>query len=121
MSQRVAILGASNKQDRYSYKAFKMLQEYGHKPYPIHPSLDKVEDSQVYKSLSDIPDEIDTLTMYVGPQLSRTMADEIIALKPRRVIFNPGSENSELAKNLQYKGIETFEACTLVLLRTGQF
>ena len=95
--------------------AFKMLQEYGHQVFPVHPSLEKVENKSVYKKLGDIKDSIDTLTMYVGPQISDPMAEEIIALHPKRVIFNPGSENLTLEKKLKDHGIQTLQACTLVM------
>lgn len=121
MSQTVAILGASNKTDRYSYKAFRMLLEYGHRPVPVAPQLGQLEGTPAFDQLSKIPVAVDTLTMYVGPQRSTGMADEILKLNPRRVIFNPGSENPELAQKLTQSGIHTIEACTLVLLRTGQF
>lgn len=121
-AEKVAILGASNKPERYSYKAFKMLQEYGHTPLPVHPSLEKVEDVSVYHQLSDLKNEgIDTLTLYVNPKILETYVDQIIALKPRRVIFNPGTESPVIEQRLQAAGIEPLEACTLVLLRTHQF
>ncbi len=119
--QTVAILGASDNPERYAYKAFKMLQEYGHKPLPVNPTLKELEGTAVVAKLGDIRTPIDTLTMYVGPKISSQLQSEIIALKPKRVIFNPGSENPELEKALQKVGIGVEEACTLVLLRTGQF
>jgi predicted CoA-binding protein len=121
MNEKVAILGASDNPERYAYKAFKMLREYGHQTYPVHPSLEKVEEQSVYKKLADIKEPIDTLTMYVGPKISSPLLPEIISLKPKRVIFNPGSENLELKKALEKNNINAIEACTLVLLRTGQF
>lgn len=121
MGMKVAILGASKNPERYSNKAFHMLREYGHTPVPVHPMLDDIEGVPVAKSLGNISEPIDTLTMYVGPDRSKGMADEILKLKPRRVIFNPGSENPPLEKNLRDAGIEVVEACTLVLLRTRQF
>lgn len=121
MAETVAILGASQKPERYAYKAFHMLQEYGHKPLPVTPKFASLEGVAAYARLSDIKVPVDTLTMYVGPAVSSQLVDEIVNLKPKRVIFNPGSENPELAKRLQAEGIAFEEACTLVLLRTGQF
>jgi predicted CoA-binding protein len=72
------------------------------------------------KSLKDLSG-IDTLTLYVNEGISSSLKKEIIDLKPKRVIFNPGSENIELMKSLVEAGILTEEACTLVLVRTGQF
>ena len=120
----VAVLGASSDTTRYSYKAIQMLKEYGHLPVPIHPRETEVLG---YKVLPDIKElvkqgrKIDTLTMYVNPALSTKYQQDIIDLKPKRVIFNPGSENPGLEKVLTDNGILVEEACTLVLLRTGQF
>ena len=121
MKQKVAILGASDDPDRYSFKAFEMLKEYGHTPLPISPKLTELEGVSVVKNLSDIKTSVDTLTMYVNPKISSGLKEEILKLKPRRVIFNPGSENSDLEKSLEAAGIHVVEACTLVLLRTNQF
>jgi len=121
MKQKVAILGASQKTERYSYKALHMLLDHGHNVYPVHPVLKDIEGHPVYPSLSAIPDKIDTLTLYVGPRWIDPMIDEILALKPGRVILNPGTESPPLQAALVKVGIPYLEACTLVLLRTGQF
>jgi hypothetical protein len=121
MGQKVAILGASEKPDRYAYKAFQMLKEYGHVPVPVSPNLKSLESMPVVSSLKEISEPIDTLTMYVGPAISTRLQNEILSLKPKRVIFNPGSENPSLERELEKSGIQVMEACTLVLLRTNQF
>ncbi len=118
--ENVAVLGASDKPDRYSYKAFKMLLENKHMVSLVSPRLKEVEGHKVVSSLKELTN-IDTLTLYVNKSISSSLSEEIIELKPKRVIFNPGSENEELSIELNKKGIETEEACTLVLLRTGQF
>lgn len=118
---RVAILGASDRKDRYAYMAFRMLQEYGHEPIPVNPQLKEVEGVPVRARLGDIEESVDTLTMYVGAPISAKLAPEILALKPKRVIFNPGSENPELEARLNEQGMAVERACTLVLLRTKQF
>lgn len=120
-SQTVAILGATDKTDRYAYLAFKKLQAHGHKPLPVSPKLQELEGVPVVAKLADLQQPIDTLTMYVGPSLSSQLAPEILALKPGRVIFNPGSENPALKEQLAGAGIPSEEACTLVLLSTDQF
>jgi predicted CoA-binding protein len=116
-----AILGASDKPDRYSHRAFTMLQEHGHCVIPVHPSLTEIEGVPVVSSLEKITEPVDTLTLYLRPELSEPLAGEMIALGPRRVIFNPGTESDSLAEKLRSAGIETENACTLVLLQTGQF
>lgn len=121
MKEKVAILGASAKPDRYSYKAFKMLQEYQHHPLPVHPSVPEVDGKKVFPSLSAIGEPIDTITLYVNPKILAEYVEEIIRLKPKRVIFNPGTEDIEIENKFEKAGIHTLEACTLVLLRTNQF
>lgn len=118
---RVAVLGASPKEDRYSFKAVHLLKENGHQPIPVHPAGHTVDTVPGLKSLDDITEPVDTLTMYVGPDISNGELEKILRLKPRRVIFNPGSENESLAEKLETAGIEVVRACTLVMLRTSQF
>jgi len=121
MEQNVAILGASQKKERYSYKALTMLKEYNHKVFPVHPALKEIEGHKVYSSLKEIQQDIDTLTVYVSPKWIEPLIQDIIALKPGRVILNPGTESDALKTELDKAGIPWLEACTLVLLRTGQF
>ena len=117
----VAILGASNKPDRYSHKALVLLAEKGHAVFPVHPALPEIEGCAVFKRLADIPAPLHTVTMYVSAAHSTGMAEAILAAKPARVLFNPGTENPELEDRLSAAGIEVLHACTLVMLRTGQF
>jgi predicted CoA-binding protein len=117
----VAVLGASPKPERYSNQAVRLLLEHGHRVIPIHPAIKEIEGLPVSASLSDVAEGIDTLTIYVSPALSTPLTDDILALRPRRVIFNPGTENPILNAVLTEAGINTEEACTLVLLNTGQF
>ncbi len=117
----VAILGASNRPDRYAYKAFAMLREYGYRPIPIHPALGDIDSVPVAKSMAAITEPVHTLTLYVNPGRLADLLDEAVALHPRRVIFNPGTESPEARTRFEAAGIRCVEACTLVLLRTGQF
>src|SRR5690242_19766820 len=121
MGQNVAILGASDKPERFSFQAFQRLKAHGHSTFPVSPQLKELEGSRVYPSLQEIPDRIETLTVYVRPEISSRLQQDILALKPRRVIFNPGSENPDLESVLRRNGIEVLESCTLVLLKTNKF
>ena len=121
MGQNVAILGASNKPERFAYRVLKMFFQYGHGVFPVHPTLRDIENIPVVATLNDIQARIDTLTLYVGPEISKRLQPEIESLSPRRVIFNPGSENPALAEALRAAGILTEDACTLVLLRMHRF
>ncbi|MDP8263496.1 MAG: CoA-binding protein [Candidatus Ancaeobacter aquaticus] len=118
---KVAVIGASNKPERYSYQAVTLLQEKGHDVYPVHQRVKDIEGVPVYSSINDIADQIDTITLYVGPAISNTILDDIISKKPRRIILNPGTENSNLEYKARAEGIKTVHACTLVMLRTNQF
>jgi predicted CoA-binding protein len=121
MPEKVAILGASDNPERYAHKAYKMLQEYGHQVYPVNPHIDKIEEDNVFPSLTALPDQVDTVTLYVNPQRLPPYLEQIKKLNPKRVIFNPGTESKEIEEELAKAGIKTEEACTLVLLRTNQF
>jgi len=119
--ENVVVIGASNNEERYSNKAMKMLLEYGHNPIPVAPAVDSIMQRKVYATLSDVPEAVDTVTLYVGPKRQEGLFEQILAIKPKRVIFNPGTENPDEYERLKSAGIEPMEACTLVLLRTGQF
>lgn len=121
MSETVVVLGASDKPERYAHKAFTMLRENGHHVIPVHPRLAMIENQPVVADLAEIGEEVDTVTLYVNPAISEPLAAALIALKPTRVIFNPGTESPKLAALLQEAGIQSEEACTLVLLSTGQY
>lgn len=119
--QRVVVLGASHKPERYSNQAIRLLREHGHEVIPVHPRLSEVEGIPVVNRLDDISGRVDTLTLYIGAERSSQIIDAILALALGRVIFNPGSENPQLEARLAAAGIPFEHACTLVLLRTGQF
>lgn len=121
MAEKVVIVGASDKPDRFAYKAMVMLKQYGHEPILVHPTLKEIAGFTVHADLELVPMPVDTLTMYVNPRISVTMKDQIIALNPKRVIFNPGAENPAIAFDLKKTGIDTIHACTLVMLSTGEF
>lgn len=117
----VAVLGASNKPQRYSYKAVMLLRQSGHTAYPVHPALKDIEGIPVFGSLRDVPVALDVVTLYLGPANQVNVAEDLLDVRPRRVIFNPGAENPALVDRLLAAGIEPLNACTLVLLKTGQF
>jgi predicted CoA-binding protein len=121
MGHTVAVLGASHKPERYSNQAVRMLTEYGHVVIPVTPGRTVIEGLPVVPDLDGIKQQVDTLTLYVGPERSVQMQDAILALKPGRVILNPGTESPALEQALAEAGIPWQHACTLVMLRTGQF
>ncbi len=120
MKENYVVLGASDKADRYSYKALMLLAEHGFNVIPIHPKLKTIENIAVKESLDKVTEEINTITMYVGPQISSALISDLVRIKPKRIIFNPGAENPEIYKTLENASINVIEACTLVMLKTGQ-
>lgn len=119
--KRVVVLGASPKEDRYSNRAVAMLREYGYEVIPVHPTAKEIHGLPVVPRLDQISSPVDTVTIYLNPTTSGELADSIFALQPRRIIFNPGTENPTLGAAATSRGIQVLHACTLVLLRSGQF
>jgi predicted CoA-binding protein len=117
----VAVLGASPKPDRYAHKAMQMLRDHGYRAIPVNPAFDEILGEKCYPSIADVPDKIDTVTLYLGKARSDPLIDEIVEAKPRRIIMNPGAENEDLATKAREHGIEVVEGCTLVMLRSGSF
>ncbi len=119
--QVVAVLGASTKADRYANRAMKLLRDYGHRAVPVNPASDEILGEKCYPRVGDVPDKIDTVTVYLRKARSDPLIDEILDVAPRRIIMNPGAENSDLAMKARERGIEVVEDCTLVMLRSGVF
>jgi len=117
----VAVLGATPKPARYANQAIRLLLEQGYRVTPIHPKFEQIEGLDVANTLQSVDRPVHTLTLYVGPERLAPQIDDLVALQPQRVIFNPGTESAALQEALDNAGIEWFEACTLVMLRTEQF
>ena len=117
----VAVLGASKNPERIAYQAVARLLQKGHTVIPINPKGGEIFGVGVYQSLDAIESPVDTLTMYIAAEHQATEVDAIERLRPRRIIFNPGSENPAIYSRLERAGIAIQEACTLVLLSTNQF
>jgi predicted CoA-binding protein len=118
---RVAVVGASAKPTRYSYRALKALQTHGFTGIPVSRRGDDILGLKGYARLGEVPPPVDTVTMYVSAERQGPIIQDILAVKPRRVIFNPGAENPDAYDFLRAQAIGIEEACTLVLLATGQF
>ena len=122
MPKKTVIVGASPNPARYAYLAANMLREYDHEIVPLGIR----EGSAGGVPILDIRQrpaitDVDTVTLYIGIQHQPQLYDYILGLKPKRIIFNPGTENEEFEKMAEDQGIEAEEACTLVLLRSHQF
>ncbi len=117
----VIVLGASSNPEKYSYQAVKKLNEHGFTVIPVHPSGIPVHETETKKSLSDIASKVDTISIYVNSFVSSKETEKILNLKPRRIIFNPGSENQTLENMCLKNNIEVIHGCTLVMLKTNAF
>lgn len=119
-NKKTLILGATPNSGRYAYLAANRLVSHGHDI--INVGIKKGEVAGVpIEPAEDIHTDVDTITLYVGPQNQPPLYDYILKTKPKRIIFNPGTENSELQRKAREQGIETLYACTLVMLSTGQY
>ena len=120
MSKKTLVIGASVNESRYSNMAMKRLKFFHHEVVAIGLKEGMVDQIPIGTNLTPFTD-IDTVAMYVGPQKQAAYYDYIVSLQPKRVIFNPGTENDEFYEILKAHNIPYFEYCTLVLLNTGQF
>jgi hypothetical protein len=120
MNKKTVVIGASDNPERYSYKATIALQKHNHEVVPIGIRKGAINGLEIILDKPIVPD-VDTVTLYVGPQNQDLWKEYILNLKPKRVIFNPGTENSEFEKQLQEHSIEPLEACTLVMLSIGNY
>jgi len=119
-SKKTLVLGASPNPSRYSYLAINMLREKGHEVVAFGKRTGKVNDVQIESNTQPI-ENLDTVTLYLNANHQKEYYDYIFSQKPKRIIFNPGAENRELASLAKEKGILPQQACTLVLLSTGQY
>ena len=114
------VLGASTNPSRYSYLAINRLRSHGHPVIAVGRREGQVLDVELKKE--QVPAQnVDTVTLYLNPTHQKEYYDYIVSLKPKRIIFNPGTENEELYEIADQNGIEHLEACTLVMLGTGQY
>ena len=122
MPKKTVIIGATPNPSRYAYTAARMLTEYQHPIVPVGIKQGTVAE-QAILDLHEKPAiaDVDTVTLYIGPRHQPEWYDYILSLKPRRLIFNPGTENQELYQHATQQGIVAIEACTLVMLRAGTY
>ncbi len=118
--KKTVVLGATDNPSRYSYLAVDRLSAHQHPVVAIGKKAGKVGNIEIITEHPAI-DNVDTVTLYLNPQNQQQYYDYILSLHPKRIIFNPGAENEELERLATEKGIKPMEACTLVLLSTGQY
>jgi uncharacterized protein len=120
--KKTVIIGATTNPGRYAYLAARMLKEYNHEIVPIGIKQGSLFGAQIL-DIYQRPEvkDVHTVTLYIGPQRQPEHIDYILSLKPKRIIFNPGTENDDFMKRAEKEGVEAMEACTLVLLRSLQY
>ena len=119
-SKKTLVIGASVDPSRYSYTAIKRLRSYGYEVVALSKKKGNIDDVEFYTDHRQIND-VHTVTLYLSPKHHSRIIDYVLSLKPKRVIFNPGSENIEFSKALKANNINVEFACTLVMLSTGQY
>lgn len=119
-TKKTVVLGASANPNRYSNLAVNKLSAYKHPVVAIGKRAGTIGNVDVLTSQPEVED-VDTVTLYLNPTNQKPYYNYILSLNPKRIIFNPGTENYELEKLANEKGIKTMEACTLVMLSTGQY
>lgn len=120
MKNKTLVLGASENTSRYSNMAVKKLLSKGQDVIAIGKQKGNIAGVDILTERPDT-DDVDTVTLYLNPMHQQPYYDYILSLNPRRIIFNPGTENGELEQLAEQRGIEAIEACTLVMLSTGQY
>jgi predicted CoA-binding protein len=118
--KKTLVIGASETPSRYAYLAVERLKAHGHEVVAIGKEPGTIHGTSIETEKKPL-DDIHTVTLYVNPSIQKEYYDYIIALKPKRIIFNPGTENAELEQLAGKHGITTEEACTLILLSTNQY
>ncbi len=120
ISKKTLVLGASNNPQRYSYLALNKLKAYGHDVVAVGNKETIVNGIEITRATPAVND-VDTITLYLNPGNQVPYYDYILSLKPKRIIFNPGTENPELVSLAKKAGILAIDACTLVMLSTHQY
>ncbi len=118
--KKTVVLGASDSPMRYSFLAVRRLKSYDHPVVAIGKKEGNIDDTKIITNRPEMND-VDTVTLYLNPKHQEQYYDYILSLHPKRIIFNPGAENAELARLAETNGINAMNACTLVLLGTGQY
>ena len=118
--KKTLVLGATTNPARYAYLAVHRLVQKGHEVVPVGVIIGEVAGISILHGQPEVKD-VDTVTLYLGAERQREYDDYILSLHPKRIIFNPGAENPELAQRGEKQGIEIVEGCTLVMLSIGTY
>lgn len=119
-NKKTLVIGASTNPERYSYRAIISLLSHGHDVCAVGLRNGKVGECEIVKEHADF-DQVDTISLYVNPDNQKGYYNYMLRINPKRVIFNPGTENPELENKLTANNIPFEHACTLVLLASNQY
>lgn len=119
-AKKTLVLGASTNPERYSFKAVTKLKAFGYEALPVGIKKGEIAGITIDNESEDY-EGVHTITLYLNPQRQEAYYDYILGLKPKRIIYNPGTENAKLMKLAKENGIENVVACTLVLLSIGDY
>lgn len=111
---RVAVIGASQNREKFGNKAVRAYVKHGDTVYPVNPNCDEIEGIPAYKSVLDIPDDLDRITMYLPPEHTLTVLDDIAKKKAKEIFFNPGSENNVVIRKAEKLGLNLYLACSII-------
>lgn len=120
MTKKTIVLGATPNPARYAYKAIHKLLKFGYSVIPLGIKKGEVGGLKIENNRPDFTD-IHTITLYIGPDKQKDYYDYLLSLNPKRIIFNPGTENKEFASKCTQNNIEVVEHCTLIMLQEGSF
>lgn len=120
--KKTVIVGATPNPSRYAFLAANMLSEYNHETVLLGIKKGEVAGNKIL-NIREKPalENIHTISLYIGPHRQPEWYDYLLRLKPKRIIFNPGTENEEFQNRAEQQGVEVLEACTLVMLRSRQY
>ena len=118
--KKTLVIGASTNKERYAYLAVEMLNNNLYPVVAVGNKKGVIGATSIETEMLPFND-VDTITLYINPSIQKEYYDYIFSLNPKRIIFNPGTENNELGVLAKQKGVQVLEACTLVLLSTNQY
>jgi hypothetical protein len=114
MAKTVAIVGASNNREKFSNKAVRAYLKQGYEVYPVNPKEERIEGLKAYKSVKDIPVELDRVSVYLPPPVTLKVLEDIAAKGTKELFLNPGSEDEEVVKRAKELGLEPILACSIL-------
>ena len=113
-TKTVAVIGAGGDPDRYANKSVRAHLKAGYTVYPVHPRETNVEGLRVFRSVRDVPEPLDRVTVYISPGALLAILPDIAAKKPREVFLNPGTESPAVVDAAQKLGLNAIQACSIV-------